>query len=185
MQPNQSSLLAYATDYRIARHELDIEVARETLQSTRDVDGVADHDIVQPLSIADASQDGFSVVHTDADVHRGLASSRPLPAPAMRLVRQLPGALKRPSGIIGSTRRCAKRRHDGIADVLLERAAMIEDDARDELVKLRQQLDRGLGPQRFAETRESPDIGEEHGDRLASGPHARRARARERIDDGS
>jgi hypothetical protein len=28
-QPNQPSLLAYATDYRIARHELDIEVARE------------------------------------------------------------------------------------------------------------------------------------------------------------
>ena len=68
-QPNQPSLLAYATDNRIARHELDIEVARETLQSTRDVDGVTDHDIVQPLSIADASQDGFSVVHTDADVH--------------------------------------------------------------------------------------------------------------------
>src|SRR6266704_1970885 len=93
-----------------------------------------------------------------------------------RLVRQLPGALKRPSGIVGSTRRCAKRRHDGIADVLLERATMIEDDARDALVELRQQLDRGLGPERFAETRKSLDVGEEHGHRLASRRHARRPR---------
>ena len=89
----------------------------------------------------------------------------------MRLVRQLPGALKRPSGIVGSARRCTERRHDGIADVLLERATMIEDNVRDELVKLRQQLDRGFCPLRFAETRESPDVGEEHGDRLASGRH--------------
>jgi len=38
-QPNQPSLLAYATDDRITRHELDIEVARETLQSTMTMPG--------------------------------------------------------------------------------------------------------------------------------------------------
>src|SRR2546427_8615590 len=182
-QPNQASLLAYATDYRVTHHELDIELARQTLQTTRHVDGVTDHDIVQPLGIADASQDGFSVVHPDANVHRGAASSHPLPAPPVRLVRQLPGAPKCPSGIVDSARRCAKRRHDGIADVLLERATMVEDDARDALVKLRQQLDRGLGPDRFAETHESSDVGEEYRNRLASRRHARHARAPQPIPD--
>src|SRR5215471_12279353 len=84
-QPNQTSLLAYATDDRIAHHELDIEVAREPLQAACDVEGVTDHDIVQALRIPDASQDGFSVVHTDADVHGHQAACHPLPAPAMRL----------------------------------------------------------------------------------------------------
>jgi hypothetical protein len=122
-------------------------------------------------------------VHTDADVHRHHAAFHPLPAPAMRLARQLPRALKRPSGIVGPPRRCAKRRHDGITDVLLERAPMIEDDMGNPLVELRQQLDRGLRPQRFAEMRKSSDVGEERGHRLAARRHARRARAREGIDD--
>src|SRR5215467_9671207 len=147
-EPNQPSLLAYATDDRIAHHELDIEVAGEALQTACYVDGVADHDIVQP----------------------------------MRIVRQLPRALKRPAGVVGAPRRCAKRRHDGIADVLLVRATMIEDDVGDPLVELRQQRDRGLRAQRFAEMRESSDVGEEHGHRLASRRHARRARPREGID---
>jgi hypothetical protein len=47
------------------------------------------------------------------------------------------------------------------ADALLERTTMIEDDAGDEVVELRHQLDRSLGPQRFAQPRESPDVGEE------------------------
>ncbi len=121
--------------------------------------------------------------HFDAKVDRGAASSRSLPAPAIHLVRQLPSTVKRPPGVVDSARWRAKRRHDGIADVLLERATMIKDDARDALVKLGQQLHRGLGPERFAETRESPDVSEEHGHRLAPGRHARRPRARERIDD--
>src|SRR5437762_3294964 len=112
-QPDQASLLAYASDDRVAHHELDIELPRETLETTRHVHGVTDHDIVEPLVIADASRDGLSVVHTDAEVHRSAASSGPLPAPALCLVRQLPGAPKRPSGIVDSARRCAKRRHDG------------------------------------------------------------------------
>jgi len=124
------------------------------------------------VDIADASQPGFSVVHTDAEGYRGTAPDLTLPAPVVGLVSEVPGALKRASGIVDAARRCAECRHDGIADVLLERATMLEDDAREALVKLRQQLDRGLGPERFAETRESPDVGEEHRDRLASRGHA-------------
>jgi hypothetical protein len=53
-EPNQPSLLAYATDDRIAHHELDIEVACMALHTACYVDGVTDHDIVQALRIADA-----------------------------------------------------------------------------------------------------------------------------------
>ena len=60
---------------------------------------------------------------------------------------------------------------------------MIEDNARDALVKLRQHFDRGLGPERFAETHESPDVGEEYRNRLAPRRHTRHARPRERIHD--
>src|SRR5215467_5675110 len=96
-EPNQPSLLAYATDDRIAHHELDIEDAGDALQTACYVDGVADHDIVQQL---------------------------------------------------------------GIADVLLERATMIEDDVGDTLVKLRQQRDRRCRAKRFAEMSKSSNVGE-------------------------
>ena len=60
---------------------------------------------------------------------------------------------------------------------------MVEYDAREALVKLCQHLDRRLGPERFAETHESPDVGEEHSDRPAARSQAPHARAREGIDD--
>ena len=74
---------------------------------------------------------------------------------------------RRPCGaqrivVVGS--RGSKQRHDCVADMLVDRAAVANDDAVHQRREARHQLMNLFGVQRTREGREPGEIGEEYGD---------------------
>src|SRR5712692_1644195 len=119
----------------VGHHDLGVHLAGEPLQPARHVDRVADHEVVEPLPVADAAHDGFAVVGADPDLHREFPARHALGAPAAWPGRQVHGTAEGPGGIGAAGGWRPERRHDRIANVLFKRAPMLEDDARHALVK--------------------------------------------------
>src|SRR2546426_3448167 len=87
--PREATELLERRAFRLdPRHELvtdddrDIELAGQPLQAARGVHRIADHGVVQALSITDASHDRFTVMDSDADLHGHGPASHSLLAPA-------------------------------------------------------------------------------------------------------
>src|SRR5947207_1424873 len=154
----------------VGHHDLGVHLASEPFQSARHVDRVADHEVVESLAVADAAHDSVAIVGADPDLDRNLPVRHTLGAPATCFGGQRHGATEGPAGIVRPRHWRSEGGHDGVADVLFERAAVLEDHVRHTLVKPLQESHRAPGPAGLADSREYSDIREALRDPAVSTP---------------
>src|SRR5262249_59307812 len=62
-----STLAPDGLDDLCADEQRDVELAREVLDAARQVDGVADHRVLEAAGTADVAESGLAIVQADAD----------------------------------------------------------------------------------------------------------------------
>src|SRR5690606_17093546 len=105
------------------------------LNSGGEIDAIARHGILEPnigTHVADHAQAGADA---DADLHRWYALSAVLGLESERLIQRVEpigyrkGSFARVDCVVGIVERRVPKRHDGIADILIDRASALDDRA--------------------------------------------------------
>ena len=141
----------------------------QPFEARGEVDGVADDGEFHLLGGAEVADDDFAVVQADADVEFGHAASAPV---GVQLLQTFPHGERGGDGVAGVQRGAgaddvAPDGHDGVADKLVERAVMREDEPHHLLEIFVELLDELGGVRVLSERGEAAHVGEQNGDRLA------------------
>ena len=138
-------------------------------QACRQIDGIAEHRVVLPLGATERPRDDLAVCDPDMGLQRSPGALTQLDKRVMDVER---GACGAPGIVVMGTRR-AEQRHHRIADMLVDRAAIADDDAVDELGVACHKLVQLFRVERLGQSGETREIGEKNGDLP---PVARRCR---------
>ena len=153
------------------RHE-DLAAHRAALDARGEVDGGADHRVLRPLLGADVAHDGLAGV--DADAHQQARAA----ARDVGLVERVHRALhrerggRRALGVVDVLDRRAVDREDRVADELVDRAAVRDDDIGHAAEVVVEHLHDARGVAVLGEARVPAQVGHQHGD-LALAPAER------------
>ncbi len=154
---------------------------RHGLKPLRDVDRIAGDRIALGAAGAEAARHHGTGV--DADMQRQRLAGRgmaELGSPVDHLQRRR----QRPLRVVLMRHRGAEQRQQGIADKLVDIAAMRLDALRQRFEQPVLQPPEHLGVQPFAERREAAEVGEQHGDRAPVGVGLDGTRRRRSGDGG-
>jgi hypothetical protein len=143
------------------------ELAGCSLKAARDVDDVAhDRELAATLR-AEVARHHRPAMNPDRDLDRHRAPRAPLRVPAPELPLQLECAGQRAFSRVLLGFDTAERRHEAIAQILVERATVAEHDPAGPLAKAAQQGKGRFRRQALGHPGEADNIGVEHG----NGPH--------------
>src|SRR5271165_3374009 len=126
----------------------------------REIHGVSDHSIVMRLPSTHDAGDDLAVCNSDM----GLQGTGQAAAPPRHCLVNIEGGPRRAQGIVVVGPRRAKKRHYGVAHVLIDRAAIAIDDAVDQRGEAIDQLLNLLSIQRAGKCCESGEICEQDRD---------------------
>ena len=114
------------------------------------------------MGVPSSHDGGDDLATRNSDV--GLQRTGQAAAPPRNRLVNIEGCSGRAQGIVAVGSRGAKKRHHGVADVLVDRAAIAIDDAVDQRRETVDQLMNLLGVQRAGKRRESGEIREQDRD---------------------
>src|ERR1700722_20188873 len=127
----------------------------------REIHGVSDHSVIMRLPSTHDAGDDLAVCNSDM----GLQGTGQAAAPPRHCLVNIEGGPRRAQGIVFVGLWRAKKRHYGVAYVLIDRAAIAIDDAVDQRGEAIDQLMNLLSIQRAGKRCEPGEIREQDGDR--------------------
>ena len=122
-----------------------------------EVHAVAEHRVVGRAHTGEAAGDHLAAGDADMRVQR----TRRAFARACELGVDVERGARRPERIVVMRHRRPEQRHNGVADVLVDRAAVADDDAVDERREARHEVAHLLGIERLRKRREVAEVGEQ------------------------
>ena len=153
-------------DHRRAGADVGIELLAHDLHAAGDVAGIADRREGQVALAADRPHHHRPELAADANVDRRQAGRAALAVPVVERGDHPARGPQRARRVVGCSPRHAERRHDAVADIVVDRSLVLEHHLLHAAVELAQHLEDLLRLMILRIGGEPDDIGEQHRDIL-------------------
>src|SRR5713101_2035486 len=158
---------------RLADDDGHVEVLGDALEPRTQVDGIADRGVLEALPRTDRADDGVAGIDADAAAETAAVFRREALGERLQTLLELERGADGLRRMVGRLERHVVQRHDGVADVLVDGAAVPEDGLGDLGQVLAQERHHLFWLHLLRHRREATNVGEEHGHAATAGPEAR------------